>query len=127
MAIKFNVIERGHPGVIGGGEKKFYASAQSTGEMTLAGLTKAIEKSSTVSGADIRAVLYAMVDSMQAGLANGQIIRMGELGSLRVTLRSNGEETAEQVNSSSIKDARVVFTPGKAIKSMLATLEYTKA
>jgi hypothetical protein len=59
MAIKFKVIEKGQPGVPGGGEKKFYASANMSGEMTLNGLTKSIEKISTVSGADIRAVLYA--------------------------------------------------------------------
>jgi len=81
---KFKVIERGHPGVPGGGEKKFYASANPSGEMTLTGLTKSIEKISTVSGADIRAVLYAMVDVMQDALANGQIVRLGEPGSLRV-------------------------------------------
>jgi len=46
--------------VPGGGEKKFYASANPSGEMTLTGLTKFIEKISTVSGADIRAVLYVM-------------------------------------------------------------------
>jgi predicted histone-like DNA-binding protein len=94
------------------GEKKFYASANSTGEMTLVGLTKFIEKISTVSGADIRAVLYAMVDVMQDALANGQIVRLGELGSLRVTISSDGKEVAEDVNAAAIKGARVVFTPG---------------
>jgi hypothetical protein len=44
MAIKFKVIERGRPGVPGGGEKKFYASAVMAGELSLAELTKAIEK-----------------------------------------------------------------------------------
>ena len=73
---KFKVIERGHPGVPGGGEKKFYASANPSGELTLNGLTKSIEKISAVSGADIRAVLYAMVDVMQDALANGQIVRL---------------------------------------------------
>jgi predicted histone-like DNA-binding protein len=70
--------------VPGGGEKKYYASANPSGEMTLTGLTKSIEKISAVSGADIRAVLYAMVDVMQDALANGQIVRLGEPGSLRV-------------------------------------------
>ncbi len=79
MAIKFKVIERGHPGVPGGSEKKIYASANLSGEMTLSGLTKSIEKISTVSGADIRAVLYAMVDVMQDALVNRQIVRVGEL------------------------------------------------
>ena len=44
MSIKFNVIEKGQPGVIGGGDKKFYASVKLDGDMTLAGLTKSIEK-----------------------------------------------------------------------------------
>jgi len=44
MAIKFKVIERGQPGVPGGGEKKFYATAVMAGELSLAELTKAIEK-----------------------------------------------------------------------------------
>ena len=57
MPLKFKVIEKAQPGVLGGGEKKFYASPVLDGEMTLSGLTKSIEKISTVSGADIRAVL----------------------------------------------------------------------
>jgi hypothetical protein len=44
MAIKFKVIERDLPDVAGGGEKKFYASAVMAGELSLAELTKEIEK-----------------------------------------------------------------------------------
>jgi predicted histone-like DNA-binding protein len=76
--------------------------------------------------ADIRAVLYAMVDVMQDALANGQIVRVGELGSLRVSLSSEGKEKPEKVNAAAIKGARVVFTPGKDIKNMLANLSYSK-
>jgi predicted histone-like DNA-binding protein len=127
MAIKFNVIERGEPGVTGGGTKKYYASTKSSGEMTLSKLTNSIEKVSTVSGADIRAVLYAMVDVMKASLADGQIVRLGELGSLRITIASNGEATAEKVSAKSIKGAKTVFTPGTDLKELLKNLKYEKA
>ncbi len=40
MAIKFKVIEKGQPEVADGGVKKYYASNQSGGEITLAKLTK---------------------------------------------------------------------------------------
>lgn len=126
MAIKFSVIQRGQPGVLGGGEKKYYASSQSSGELTLAGLTKRIEKISTVSGADIRAVVYAMVDVMKDSLSEGQIVRLGEMGSLRVSIGSDGKDTEKGVTSSSISSARVIFTPGKDIKEMLLTLTYEK-
>ena len=126
MAIKFKAIEKAQPGVAGGGQKKFYASAQSNGDLTLAGLTRLIEKSSTVSGADIRAVLYAMVEAMEGALENGQIVRMGDLGSLRVSLSSNGEATADAVKASSVNNARVIFTPGKGIRKMLSDLSFEK-
>ncbi|PIQ08934.1 MAG: DNA-binding protein [Ignavibacteriales bacterium CG18_big_fil_WC_8_21_14_2_50_31_20] len=127
MAVKFNVIERGEPGVVGGGVKKFYASPNMSGEMTLIGLTKAIEKISTVSGADIRAVLYSLIDVMKDQLSEGQIIRLGELGSLRVSFSSDGKVTAQEVNATCIKNPKVVFTPGKQLKEMLVLMEYQKA
>lgn len=126
MAIKYKVIERGEPGVAGGGTKKFYASANVTGEKSLAGLTRDIEKISTVSGADIRAVLYALVDTMTGALSEGQVVRLGELGSLRVSISSEGKEKEKEVTPATIKQARVVFTPGKAIKEMLETVTYEK-
>lgn len=126
MAIKYKVIERGEPGVAGGGTKKFYASANVTGEKSLAGLTRDIEKISTVSGADIRAVLYALVDTMTGSLAEGQVVRLGELGSLRISISSEGKEKEKEVTPATIKQARVVFTPGKAIKEMLETVTYEK-
>lgn len=126
MPIKFKVIERGQPGVPGGGKKKYYASANVNGELTLAGFTKAIEKISTVSGADIRAVLYAMVDVMKDILAEGKAVRLGDIGSLRINISSNGMPTAEEVNASCIKSSKVIFTPSKDSKSILSTLEYKK-
>ena len=127
MAIKFKVIERGEPGVPGGGTRKFYASTRSSGEMTLNKLTNSIEKVSTVSGADIRAVLYAMVDVMKASLEDGQIVRLGDLGSLRISIASNGEATAEKVTAKSIKGAKTIFTPGTDLKELLKNLKYERA
>ncbi|MRJ09654.1 DNA-binding protein [Ornithobacterium rhinotracheale] len=126
MSIKFKVIQKGQPGVAGGGTKKYYASANLVGEKTLAGLTRDIEKISTVSGADIRAVLYALVDVMQTSLEDGYAVRLGELGSMRVNISSAGKEAEEEVTEASIKGAKVIFTPGKELKKMLNNLEYEK-
>ncbi|MEQ8712053.1 MAG: hypothetical protein RIC80_03500 [Cyclobacteriaceae bacterium] len=127
MPIKYKVIERGQPGVAGGGEKKFYATAVMTGEVNIDDLTKSIEKISTVSGADIRAVLYAMVDVATDQLANSQIVRLGDLGSLRMSVGSNGVDTPEEVNASSIKGNKVIFTPGKKLQAMRKSASYQKS
>jgi len=126
MSIEFNVIQRGEPGVVGGGVKKYYATNQSTGELTLAGLSKRIEQMSTVNGADVRAVVYALLEVMILEMADGKIVRLGELGSLRVTISSEGVEKEEDVRASTIRGAKVIFTPGKDLKTMLETLTYEK-
>ena len=127
MPIKFKVIEKGQPGVVGGGDKKFYATTVNTGEATLEQLTTSIEKISTVSGADIRAVLYAMVDVSVDLLSNGQIVRLGDLGSLRINVKSEGRDTAEEVSAAAIKGTSVIFAPGPRIKTMQASVKYQKA
>jgi predicted histone-like DNA-binding protein len=126
MAIQIKSVERGQPGVAGGGTKKFYASPVHGREISLEGLTKGIEKTSTVSGADIRAVLYAMVEEAVHGLEEGRIIRLGDLGSLRITLSSEGKDTAEEVTAAAVKKAGVIFTPGKKLQDMLKTAKFTK-
>jgi len=71
MSIKYNIIQKGTPGVEGGGEKKFYASNKVTGQAGIDELTERIEKISTVSGSDIRAVLYGLADVVPSLLKDG--------------------------------------------------------
>lgn len=126
MPIKYKPTEKGQPGVVGGGVKKHYATPVMNGELTLPGLTKAIEKICTVSGADVRAVTYAMVDVAIDSLANGTIVRLGDLGSLRITISAEGQTTADKVTASTIKNVGVIFTPGTRIKEILAAAKFEK-
>ncbi len=126
MPIKIKAVEKPQPGVSGGGIKKFYASPVHDGEISLDSLTKAIEKTSTVNGADIHAVLYAMVEEAVLGLSEGRIIRLGDLGSLRITISSEGHTTSDEVTAASVKKAGVIFTPGKKLQEMLAVTKFTK-
>jgi predicted histone-like DNA-binding protein len=96
------------------------------GELTMNGLTKAIEKISTVSGADIRAVLYALVDVSIDSLAEGKIVRLGELGSLRISLSSDGKDAAKNVDAKAIRNSSVIFTPGTRIKETLNVVKFQK-
>ena len=127
MPIKIKPVAKGQPGVTGGGDKKYYASPVMDGDMDLDVLTKSIEKISTVSGADIRAVLYALVDVSIDGLSKGAIIRMGELENLRITLNSEGKLTPQEVTGAAVKKAGIIFTPGSRMKEMLKTVKFQKA
>ena len=126
MSIKFRVIEKSQPGVSGGGEKKYYASAKATGELTLNTLSRYISANNSISGADVRAVLFGMVEVISQQLAEGKIIRMGDLGSLRIGLSSNGESDPNQVNFNSIRKTKMIFNPGKVLKEMQKELKFEK-
>jgi len=80
MSIKYNIIQKGTPGVEGGGEKKFYASNKVTGQAGIDELTERIEKISTVSGSDIRAVLYGLADVVPSLLKDGLSVNISDLG-----------------------------------------------
>jgi predicted histone-like DNA-binding protein len=96
------------------------------GEMTMEDLIKSIEKMAALTGAEIRGVMYSMVDAMENMLKRGYAVRLGELGSMRLSISSEGKETAEEVTASAIKGAKVLFTPGKSIKKLIKDLEYRR-
>jgi predicted histone-like DNA-binding protein len=126
MAIKFRVIERGQPGVAGGGVKKFYASTALDGEATIDELVQDIEKFSALSEADIRGVIIALENVIQNKLAQSRIVRLEKIGSLYPSLSSNGEVEAAKVTANSIKSISVNYRPGTRILSALRDAGFEK-
>jgi predicted histone-like DNA-binding protein len=110
MSIPYKVVQRGQPGVAGGGVKKLYAAVVTTGETTIDELTKDIEKFSALSEADIRGVIIALENVIQNKLAEGKIVRLEKLGSLYPALSSKGVETEAQVTQAIIKSLRKLST-----------------
>lgn len=126
MPIKYNVIEKPEPGVTGGGTKKWYASVKTDGETTIDQLTKAIEKFSALSEADIRGVIIALENVIVDEIANGKIIRLDKLGSFYPSLSSGGAATQEEFSVALIKGAKVNYRPGKRIEDALKTATFSK-
>lgn len=126
MAVRYKVLAKGQPGVKGGGKKQFYAAIVNQDVQGIDKITEAIEAASTVSGADIRAVLYAAVQAINGFLADGDIVRLGDLGSFRLSLSSIGAPAPEAVTATSITGTRILFTPGPMLKTLLATLKFEK-
>ncbi|MFC6267487.1 HU family DNA-binding protein [Frigoriflavimonas asaccharolytica] len=126
MPIKYSVIERGEPGITGGGTKKWYALVKSDGETTIDELVQEIEKFSALSEADIRGVIIALENVIQKELANGKTVRMDKLGSFSPGISSEGAISEDKFNVSMIKGAKVNYRPGKRISDALKTATFTK-
>jgi len=126
MAINIKATERSQPGVTGGGEKKFYATNMVNGNIDIEELSDSISLISTVSGADTRAVLYALIDVIPKELSDGKSVKLGEIGSFRISVSSEGVETADDVNANCVRKSKILFTLGKKLKEMLTKLKYHK-
>ena len=126
MAIKYGLMERIKPGDPSA-PRKHYAIAQSSGDVKLRQLSKRIAEISTVSGIDTLAVLESLLSVIPEYLLDGKIVRLGDFGSFRLTLSSEGTETAETFSKDKIKSVNLNFRPGKQIRNALKTVEYEKS
>ncbi len=114
--LKYNVIARRNPKT---NTSQYYGQLESPTPVKLSQLTDAISKQSTVTVHDVKAVLSALEEHIITFLYNGNSIRLGDLGSFRLTLKSEGVENAADYGSGNIKGVRVRFTPSANMKYLM--------
>ncbi len=125
MSVKFSTTPKKDPRNLEAAPKH-YAIAKSTGRADTQAVAKSINSMSTVSSVDTAAVLEAFLTVVPEKLAEGQIVELGDFGTFRVSLSSQGHDTPAEVTANSITDARVIFTPGKRFKQALGTMQFEK-
>lgn len=101
----------------------YYAQIAPVTPLKLDDIVRRIEKTSTVSSSDIKAVLDALQHEVIEALRAGNSVRLGDLGSFRATLSSSGVEAPENVSASLIKSVRVRFTPGAKMNEIFGNLK----
>ncbi|QQQ30018.1 HU family DNA-binding protein [Chryseobacterium indoltheticum] len=125
MPITFNVVPRKNPQKPND-PPKYYANIIGEGKTTLSDLAKYASTVSTVSKADILAVLESTFSKIADDVADGKIVYVGEYFTLQAGGSSEGKETTEEVNASSIKSVKTLFRPGKMIKDALKLAAFQK-
>ncbi|GGH26617.1 DNA-binding protein [Sphingobacterium alkalisoli] len=125
MAINYNVVEIGKPGDLTA-PKKFYARPVTAGEILLEDLAADISHASSVTEADVYAVLQSLVREIPRNISRGYIVRLGNLGSFRLGSNSTGNDTREEVNAANIVRTRLLFHAGKQLKTTLSNLTFKK-
>ena len=126
MSVKYVVREKGNPSKPTD-PKKWYATAKSSGEVSFRDLSKEISQgSTTVSDTDVLAVLNDLTKLLARHLSAGEIVRFGDFGSFRISVKSEGAETEEKFHSALIQKSKINFRPGIDLRDMLLILKYTK-
>lgn len=106
--------------------RKFYAQVQARGEMGIREIAERIQRECTLTRADTIAVLTALEDVVSEGLQGGEIVRLGELGSLQVSVSGQGVEKEEEYNDGLIERKRILFRPGRTLRDTLSTLSFER-
>lgn len=104
----------------------YYPRARTSGAVGVRELAEEIATISTLSTADIVAALEGLLLVIPKHIAEGKLVRLGELGTFRLTLQCEGSETPEAVTEKNIKSIRLRFRPGKVFKRALAGMRYKK-
>ena len=105
---------------------KFYAQVQNTGRVSLGTIEEELEKSSSVTRGDVMSIMANLQDIVCKSLRNGNVVQLGDLGTLRVSVSSKGADTVSKFTAQNINKARVNFRAGTGLLSMIANLKYAK-
>lgn len=119
MAINFVLRAKKNPATKV--EKTYAQNAPSTA-VDIKHIARAIEQKTTVSPSDVLAVLNALQREVIENLKIGHSVRLGDLGSFRLTIQSRGASTPEEARkrgASLIKGVKVQFTKSTTMRDEL--------
>ena len=105
---------------------KFYGHVQASGDIDIREMSERIQQTCTVHKSDVFAVLVALEDVITEALKGGEIVRLGDLGTLQIDISSKGAITEEDFSDALIHKARINFRPGSALMGALTNLTFAK-
>ncbi len=125
MAINYSLVKLASKFGDKAGVPLFYARAQMKDSISLKKFAKLISMQTTVSYADVTAVLVSMQENMVIELQRGNQIDFGELGKFRLQLTCEGAATAAEFKSDiNIKGVNIQFIPGSDLANIFVGMEF---
>ena len=116
LVVRTNPRKQGDPG-------KWYANPVNAGKKTLRDIAKDIAGRSSLTRGDIENVLTNFMECLPSYLRDGLSVQLGEFGTMRLTLSSEGALNEKTFKTETIKP-RVTFTPSVELKAGLRDNSY---
>ena len=123
--MKYRVVKRGNP-LSPGSSKKQYASAVNAGVLTVRDFSNEVSGRSSLTRGDVENVLINFLEELPTFLKIGMSVRLGEFGTLRLTVASEGVDEDREFTSAHIKGVRVIFTPSPEFKKSLENITFER-
>jgi predicted histone-like DNA-binding protein len=122
MPLKLKKIERTNP--TNRADTKWYLTKDTGNTIDLDDIAKEIQDRSAMTKGDILAVLSNLIQVLPSHLKQGDSVRLGGLGSFRLSVTSAGAADAAALSAKDVKNSRVVFLSGVELKKELAGISY---
>ena len=119
--MKIKMVQRKNPQKQS--EVKYYARPVNAGKKTLRDIAKDIAGRSSLTRGDIENVLTNFMECLPSYLRDGFSVQLGEFGTVRLTLSSEGAADEKSFKTETIKP-RVTFTPSVELKAGLRDNSY---
>ena len=120
-SVSYSVVPRKNPQEPEAGVR-FYAQAQASGDVTVREMSERIQRTCTVTRADVTALEDVIVEALSAG----EIVRLADLGTFQIGVSGKGADSEDKYDVSMINKARINFRPGLALSGMLTALSFSK-
>jgi predicted histone-like DNA-binding protein len=104
--------------------QKWYANSVNAGSLSIKEFAKSIAGRSSLTRGDIENVLNNFLDELPVYLKLGLSVKLGDFGSLRLNIASEGVDTKEAFSTAKIKGVKVIFAPSQEFKSSLKDVSF---
>ena len=90
-------------------------------------LAASIQKNCAMTKGDVKHVIEALVEEMQANLSNGDKVKLNEFGTFHMTFRCPGVETSDKCTVRNITKVNIRFSPDKGLRLVNSSTAQTKS
>lgn len=125
MSVQFKMIPKKN-NLTSPPEVKYYPCAVSQGEVNLDDLARIVASRTTMSRPDCFGVIMALSDVIGESLANGNIVRVDNLGTFQLNLTGTPADSDAVIGKSNIKEAKINYRPSKELKNRMKKITYKR-
>lgn len=122
---KYKLVKRGNPSKPDA-PKKWYAIPVSYEAQSVKVMTRAATENTTTAPIELEGSLELLGEYAKQQLLQGHTVRVGNLGTLRITFKSAGVDDITTFNAGQmIREPRIIFTPSKELReSVVQNLQF---
>lgn len=125
--MKYKLIQKPNPLEPHVQQRKWYASPVKEGTVNNDQLSRDIAARSPFPRSVVMNVIEKIADEIPRYLTEGFSVNLSDLGTLRLSLSSEGVDTPEKFSTENIENVRIIFTPSPEFKRTLLSVQYERA